>query len=69
METKELQNNTAPTRKKPCQYSLSARLKVNENKSENEYKIVRDQCDSLMLLQTVANKWYKRLLKTSTKSF
>ena len=36
METKELQNNTAPTRKNPCQYSLSARLKVNEKKSENE---------------------------------
>ena len=36
METKELQNNTAPTRKKPCQYSLSARLKVNEKKNENE---------------------------------
>ena len=31
METKKY-NNTAPTRTKPCQYSLSARLKVNEKK-------------------------------------
>ena len=54
METKEKQKNTAPTRKKPCQYSLSAGLKVNDQKT------VRGQCDSLMLLQTMVNKCYKR---------
>ena len=32
-------------------------------------KSVRGECDFLMLLQTMANKWYKRLQKISTKSF
>ena len=36
METKK-KKNAAPTRKKPCQYSWSARLKVNDQKkNENE---------------------------------
>ena len=38
METKEKQKNTAPTRKKPCQYSLSAGLKVNDQKKMNMNK-------------------------------
>ena len=39
MKTKKIQNNTAPTRTKPCQYSLSTRLKViEEKKNENNQK-------------------------------
>ena len=29
-------NSTVPTSTKPCQYSLSARQKVNEKKNENK---------------------------------
>ena len=35
METKKIQNNTAPTRTKPWQNSWSTRLKINEKKNEN----------------------------------
>ena len=38
METKKKKKNTAPTRKKPCQYSWSARLKVNDQKKMNMNK-------------------------------
>ena len=86
IETWKIQNNTVPTKTKPCKYLLSAWLKkVNEknkttttkttttkNKTKNENKqktSVSGQCDSLMLLQTMANKWYKRLLNASWKSF
>ena len=33
---KKLESNTVPTRTKPCQYSLSARLKANE-----EWKLIK----------------------------
>ena len=33
--------------------------------NENEYKSVRGQCDSLMLLWTMASKWYKKAIKGS----
>ena len=36
METEKIPNNTAPTRTKHYQYSLSTRLKVNQKKNENE---------------------------------
>ena len=32
MKTKKIQNNTAPTRTRPCQYLLSPKLKVIEEK-------------------------------------
>ena len=38
MKTKKIQNNTAPTRTKPCQYS-STRLKVIE---EKKMKIIKN---------------------------
>ena len=68
METKKIKKNAAPTRKKPCQYSLSASLKQPPKTMELD-KTVRGQCGSLMLLQTMTNKWYKKLLKASTLSF
>ena len=49
METKKNLKNAAPTRKKPCQYSLSARLKQPKKTMELD-KTVRGQCASLMLL-------------------
>ena len=64
----KLQKNTVPKSTKPCQYSFWPRLKVNEKKMKKK-KSVRGECDFLMLLQTMANKWYKRLQKISTKSF
>ena len=39
MKTKKIQSNTAPTRTKPCQYSLSTRLKVIE---EKKMKIIKN---------------------------
>ena len=54
METKK-KKNAAPTRKKPCQYSLSARLKQPKKTMELD-KTVRGQCGSLMSLQTMTNK-------------
>ena len=43
--------------------------KKKKKKKEKKKKTERGQCDSLMVLQTMAGKCYKRLLKTSIKSF
>ena len=36
IETKKIQNSTVSTRTKPCQQSLSARLKLNEKKQKKQ---------------------------------
>ena len=52
METKEKQKNTAPTRKKPCQYSLSAGLKVNYQK---KWTWIKNSKRSMWFFNVIAN--------------
>ena len=46
--------NTVPTKRKPCQNSLSAKLKVNEKTKKNKKKKVR-KIENEMNKKTVAN--------------